>query len=148
MKKITNYDFEILFFGAKFIPEFNIRYHNFGYIWDARKMNLLSYAANFTIVPSLQENLSNVIMESLASGTPVIAFDVGGNSDMIINNFNGYLINEINSEKLSEKIISALQENNNEELSQNAKKFIQNNFSYQIIGEKYLNLYNKLLNNI
>lgn len=43
------------------------------------------------VAPSLAENLSNVIMESLACGTPVVAFDIGGNGDMITHKHNGYL---------------------------------------------------------
>lgn len=63
----------------------------YGFVHDDYTLSLLYNAADIVIVPSRQENLSNMIMESLSCGTPVLAFDVGGNSDMIDHRKNGYL---------------------------------------------------------
>jgi len=48
--------------------------------------------AQFAIHPSHTEGLSNAILEQLASGLPVIAYDVGGNSQLIQHRHNGLLV--------------------------------------------------------
>jgi glycosyltransferase involved in cell wall biosynthesis len=48
-------------------------------------------AADLFVMPSLEDNLPNVIIESLACGTPVAAFAVGGISEMITEGQNGCL---------------------------------------------------------
>jgi glycosyltransferase involved in cell wall biosynthesis len=48
-------------------------------------------AADMFVAPSLQDNLPNTVMEALACGTPSVAFDIGGMSDMIVHKQNSYL---------------------------------------------------------
>jgi len=59
---------------------------------------------DFAIHPSRTEGMSNAIMEELSNGLPVLAFQVGGNSQLIQNNFNGFLIQELNALELSDRI--------------------------------------------
>jgi glycosyltransferase involved in cell wall biosynthesis len=84
-------------------------------------------------------------MESLASKTPVIAFNVGGNCDMIKNKFNGFLIEDISSDSLRRTIEEALQVGNKEFMDNNARQYVVENFDYKVIGQKYLNLYKEIL---
>lgn len=145
IKNLNIKDVEIITFGADIIIQSVMPHQHMGYLCDATSLNLLYSAADFVVLPSLQENLSYTIMESLSSGTPVIAFDVGGNSDLIKDNVNGLLIKNISPEALRERIIYALNIENYKQLSENARKYVEENFSYEIIAKKYLNLYNKLL---
>lgn len=138
-------DVEFLFFGSEFKHNVKFRYTNMGYIDNEERLSYVYAAADFTIVPSLQENLSNVIMESLASKTPVIAFNVGGNCDMIKNKFNGFLIEDISSDSLRRTIEEALQVGNKEFMDNNARQYVVENFDYKVIGQKYLNLYKEIL---
>jgi len=68
-------------------------------------------AADYYIISSVQENLPLTIIESLACGTPVIAFDVGGISEMIEHMVTGYLADKISIKNLIEGIKWALQIN-------------------------------------
>lgn len=60
--------------------------------------------ADVFVAPSKQENLSNAVMESIACGTPVAAFNVGGMSDMIEHMTTGYLASPFKEELLCEGI--------------------------------------------
>lgn len=62
-----------------------------GPIHDRDKLIDLYNAVDVFVAPSVQENLANTVMESLACGTPVVAFNIGGMPDMITSFSNGYL---------------------------------------------------------
>jgi glycosyltransferase involved in cell wall biosynthesis len=51
-------------------------------------------ACDYFVCPSTQDNLPNTVLESLACGTPVLAFNIGGIPDMIIPRVNGFLRNK------------------------------------------------------
>ena len=65
--------------------------HYLGNLHDDVSLLVLYSAADMMIVPILQENLSNAIMELLSCGTPVIGFDIGRKLDLIEHEKNGYL---------------------------------------------------------
>lgn len=101
LKKIRNDDCELVVFGSgkpEVPQDFKQATHYLGRLHDDISLRLVYSAADVMVVPSRQENLSNAIMESLACGTPVVAFDIGGNSDMITHGMNGYLAkpNDVN----------------------------------------------------
>ncbi len=88
------------------------------------------------------EGFSNTIMEYMALSKPVIATNAGGTNELVANNISGFLVdNDI--EFIVEKIIKLL---DNEKLRmQMGKKgceIIEKNFTIEIMGAKYLELYN------
>ncbi|MCX6145702.1 MAG: glycosyltransferase family 4 protein, partial [Candidatus Kapabacteria bacterium] len=117
-----------------------------GQISDESSLVSLYNACDVTAVPSLYENLSNVIMESLSCGTPVVAFDIGGNSDMIIHLQNGYLANPYDTKDLATGIEWVIKNNFAENLGNNAREKINFEFSYKIVSTKYIDLYKSILN--
>lgn len=114
-----------------------------GNLVDDYTLTLVYNAADVFVAPSIQENLANTVLESLSCGTPVVAFDIGGMKDMIKNEYNGYLAEPFDSIDLSKGIDYCI--NNNDELSFNARSYVVDNFTYEIIGNKYIDLYNDLL---
>ena len=82
---------ELLVFGGTAPQIQGIKSHAIGFLHDDYALCFAFNACDVFVAPSLAENLSNVIMESLACGTPVVAFDIGGNGDMITHKHNGYL---------------------------------------------------------
>ena len=68
--------------------------------------------ADFAIHPSETEGLSNAILEEISAGLPVVAFDVGGNHELISSGSNGFLIEPFNLFELQTRIEELI--NNNE----------------------------------
>jgi len=96
-------------------------------------------AVDVTIVPSLQENLSNVIMENLACGTPVVAFNIGGNSDMIEHKINGYLAKPFDTNDLAYGIEWILNAPNYDQLRGSAREKVVQEFDSCIVVKNILN---------
>ena len=64
---------------------------NLGPIATEEQMALLYNAADVFVLPSLEDNLPNTVVESLACGTPVAAFNIGGVPDMVEHEVTGFL---------------------------------------------------------
>ncbi len=88
------------------------------------------------------DSLSRMLLESASYGIPLIATNVGGNSEIIKNNLNGFLINS--DLELKEKIEYLI---NHQEISkqmgEKSKEIIENNFSYKQIKLQLIREYRK-----
>jgi glycosyltransferase involved in cell wall biosynthesis len=110
--------------------------------------NLNEYlkAADFFFFPSRREGLPNALLEAASTGLPIVASRIGGNVDIIKNGYNGLLFESENVEELAKKIIYLL---NNKKLQQkfakNARKTVIENFSLDVICDKYIKLYHSLI---
>jgi glycosyltransferase involved in cell wall biosynthesis len=90
------------------------------------KANLSHYIANANciVLPSYREGLSKVLLESLSIGRPIIASDVPGCNNLVINNKNGFLVNprDTNSLYLGMKKILLLDDKSLNDFSLFSKK--------------------------
>lgn len=141
-------DIAFVVFGSskpKDAPDFGFETHYLGHLHDDVSLVTLYSAVDVMVVPSLQENLSNAIMESLACGTPLVAFDVGGNSDMIEHQKNGYLATPFDSGDLVRGIEWVLNAPNYDELCVNGREKVVREFDSKVVAKKYVELYEKVL---
>lgn len=148
-KYIDRDDIEFVIFGASTPanpPEIGFKTNYIGSLSDDVSLVTLYSAVDVMIVPSKQENLSNAIMESLACATPVVGFDIGGNSDLIDHKNNGYLSPAFDAEALAKGIEWILDNEKYEELCSNARDKVMREFDSKIVAEKYIKLYNEALN--
>ncbi len=112
-----------------------------GRLSNVEKISKAYSAAEVFVAPSLQDNLPNTVIESLACGTPVVAFNIGGMPDMIEHKTNGYLAKYLNVEDLSIGIDFCLNELVNSDISVQA----QSKYHSKNIAEKYISLYKKTI---
>lgn len=115
---------------------------NFGRLSDDLHLSLIYNAADVFVAPSVQENLANTVMEALTCGTPAVAFDIGGMSDMILPGENGYLAKPFDVTELARGIedMAALQRSKEE-----IRKTVSERFSLEKVGEAYRAVYEELL---
>ncbi len=88
------------------IPNF----HHLGVIKDERKMASAYAAADAFVIPSVEDNLPNTVLESICVGTPVIGFPIGGVPDMVRTGENGIICEEVTSDALAKGIHSFLEQ--------------------------------------
>jgi glycosyltransferase involved in cell wall biosynthesis len=112
-----------------------------GRLNSVEKISKAYSAAEVFVAPSLQDNLPNTVIESLACGTPVVAFNIGGMPDMIEHKHNGYLCEYLNVEDLSRGIQYCVDELKNDQISEHTFTKYNNT----LIAEKYTVLYQKMI---
>ena len=148
---IQSKNVELVVFGCsepKAGPAFSFPIHYMGCLQDDISLRVLYSAADVMVVSSKQENLSNTIMEAMACGTPVAGFDIGGNSDMIEHQVNGYLACPFDSSSLATGIEYCLSSENLFKLRKNARQKIVDTFNSPFVAKRYLELYGTILSNV
>lgn len=146
-ERITNSrkreDIELVLFGTKekgFCDKTKIR--KLGFIDDPQLFPYIYSSADVLVSASRSENFSNVILESLSCGTPVVAFDIGGNSDLIKPGSNGSLVPPYNEKMMSEEIMKHLftYSISSEVTSKSVSMFCESN-----VSNKHMSLYRDIL---
>lgn len=79
--------------------------HTLGYIRNEETMARIFNACDFFVLPSLEDNLPNTVLEAMASAVPVIAFAAGGVPEMVAHGKTGLLCPAGDSRSLAEAII-------------------------------------------
>lgn len=94
--------------------------------------------ARLTILTSLYEGFPNVLLESIAHGTPVVAFDCpSGPREIIIDGVNGFLAEYLNSKDVAAKVLDILssKEFNTDHVKETSRKF-----SKAVMTQEYLEI--------
>jgi glycosyltransferase involved in cell wall biosynthesis len=121
--------------------ELGIDIHTIKPLKDDGELNKLYSAVDIVAVPSLQENLSNTILESMSVGIPVVAFDIGGNSDLIVHNATGYLAEPFNVEDLAHGIEVSVSNENHQRMSISARRRAIKYFDNEVVANRYKDFY-------
>ena len=97
------------------------------------------------VQPSSSESLSNVILESMAAGLPVVASRVGGNPELLAEG-KGILVAPDDDRAFADAIERLLREPaSRAEFGNNAKRFARAHFTMEYIRRRYEQLYSDLL---
>lgn len=139
---------EIVVFGAnhcKNIETSKVTYRYIDKIDDEHKLAQIYSMSDAFVIPSLEDNLPNTILESLSCGTPVVGFDVGGIPDLIEHKVNGYLAKYKSVEDLVQGIYWIYKNNKSNWLGKKGRDKVVKNYSNDVIAKQYIDLYKSLL---
>jgi glycosyltransferase involved in cell wall biosynthesis len=140
----------ILTFGAGYTewqkqPSFPVR--SLGEVSDELSLVLAYNAADVFVAPSRQDNAPNTIVESMACGTPCVAFRIGGIPDLINHQISGYLAQPFSTEDLAVGIAWTLSSvEQRARLRQNARQMAEEKFDLIRHAREYLSLFAKAKN--
>lgn len=114
-----------------------------------RKPDKIYKSGLFSILTSKNEGFSLSILESMTNETPVISYDIKyGPRDMIVNEENGYLIENGNIEQLATKMIFLFKNPDIAiKMGKQAGKYVNENFSKESYRKKWLKVIDLALNN-
>ncbi|MBO1199411.1 glycosyltransferase [Staphylococcus simiae] len=127
------------------INKLNVQ-HNVKLMGYTNNTNEVLQSATCSILTSKYEGFALVIQESIANGTPVIAYDIKyGPSDMIDNEKNGFLVSDGNIDELAATIIAYLNVSNNKKKKYSEEAVIKaKSFSNERFAESWLKLFEDL----
>jgi glycosyltransferase involved in cell wall biosynthesis len=96
------------------------------------------------VLPSYTEGLPNIVLESMACGTPVLATPVGGIPDVIKDGKTGFILENNSPECIARNVIRVLNYPDLDRIVKNAKKLIEKEYTYKSAVERY----RKILENV
>ncbi|MGO9085989.1 MAG: glycosyltransferase [Candidatus Sulfotelmatobacter sp.] len=115
------------------------------FLGDRRDVPSLLASIDISVLPTASESLSNVILESMAAGVPVVASRVGGNTELIAED-RGVLVAPGDEQSLVVEVERLLQDSSlRAKLGCNAKKFAAEHFTIAEMQRRHEELYANLL---
>lgn len=114
------------------------------FLGDRRDIPAILAGLDISVVPSASESLSNVMLESMAAGVPVIATAVGGNVELAGDD-RALLIPANNEDALAAALQAMLSDNRlRGDTALRARRFAEDNFSAEIVRDRYCQLYSQV----
>jgi len=115
------------------------------FLGDRQDIPAILASLDVAVLTSDSESLSNVILEAMAAGLPVVAYGVGGNSELLTHQ-RGALIPAGNETSFADAVEKLLADSGlRQQLGRNALQFAQKNFSLDRVRQRYVELYVSLL---
>lgn len=110
------------------------------------ELSALYSCSDVFVLPSIQEGQGIVLLEASASEKPVVAFNIGGVNEVVVDAKTGLLVDCGNSSKLAEALMKLLGDST---LRQNmglaGREFVKENFTWTLCAQKMLNIYQEAL---
>lgn len=130
--------------GEEIAGQLQCTTHVLGYVREHQRIANVYRAADVFVLPSLNDNLPNTIMEAMACGVPCVGFGIGGIPEMIDHKKNGYIAEPRNVQQLAEGIAYCLAEENRSRLSDECTKKVADTYSQKAVAEKFIDLYKRV----
>lgn len=142
---MKNKNTTILMIGKGDIPEIpGFKIISLGEINSNAEMAACFALADVFVLPSREDNLPNVMLESFACGTPIVGFKIGGVAEHTVRNVTGVLANDLTGFALSQAIIE-LQNSVNEYHKETIRAYAKNNFGLKKQADSYYKVYHSFL---
>lgn len=124
------------------VKEPNIIYHGFA---DDDKLNQLYRECDVFVLPTLFEGMPTVVLEAMSYLLPIIVTDTGATTVMV-DHQNGYIIEKSDVRSLKDAIsmFFILPEDSRKRLAEKSYQRVQENFTWEVIAKKHLDLFNNL----
>ena len=97
------------------------------------------------VLPSQAEGISNTILEAMATGLPVIATAVGGNTELVKEGETGLLVPHSNPQAMADALLNLIEnKQKRQRLGESSYQSVLANFSIQAMVNKYTDVYDSL----
>ena len=116
-----------------------------GYVNDEKRIVAAYNAADVFVLPSLEDNLPNTIMEAMECGVPCVGFKVGGIPEEIDHRRNGYVAEYRRAEDLAAGIYWVLHEADYGQLCREAVAKVSHHYSQQSVALRYQEVYQQAM---
>ncbi len=104
-------------------------------------ISLFLKSIKLLLIPSFTEGLPNVLLESMAAGVPVLATPVGAIPDIIIDEYNGFIMENNNPPCISKNIRRAIEFKQLNDIAKNGYELIEKKFTFTIVSTNYRSIF-------
>jgi len=121
---------------------------NFSFLGNVKEDMLPAVynCADVFALPSIQEGQGIVLLEAQASAKPVVAFNIGGVNEALLNGETGLLVKRGSTDKFADAIMKLLSDMAlREKMGADGRRFVAENFTWDICAQKMLNVYHEAL---
>ena len=120
---------------------------NLGYVSSDRLKCVAYSAADLFLFPTRADNLPLVLQESMACGTPMVSFKIGGVPDLVRPNVTGYLATPEDADDFCHGIVQLLKDDRlRDSMSQNCRAIALTEYPIELQAQRYIELYEQVLN--
>jgi len=119
------------------------------FLGELEDIEKLFFITDIFVLPTLSEGCSNVILEAMTMGLPVVTTSIEANKELIENHTSGLLVEPKNPDALAEAVLELI--NNPDEaktLGENARRKVESQFSTRKIVKQYEQLYRQVLGEV
>ncbi len=121
---------------------------NLGYITNDRLKAIAYSAADLFVLPTRLDNLPLVLQESMACGTPMVSFRVGGVPELVRPGITGYLAEPENANDLCNGIVHLLEDESlRNYMSEQCRAIVLKEYTLELQANRFTELYRELLQN-
>ncbi len=120
--------------------------YSLGPIEAEKQLAMVYSTADVFVIPSLEDNLPNTVVEAMACGVPVVGFDIGGVSDMVEHKKTGYLAKPKDIGDIIEGIDWVISSRDRcSQLSRYCREKVERVYALEVQAKTYNNLYSQIL---
>ena len=102
--------------------------------------------ADIFVLPSMNEGMSNAMLEALASGLPIVSTNTGGADELVGSGVNGFIVKMKSSDDLAEKIGKLIDDKDLRERMSAESRRLAEKMSWGNVAKQYAELYRKIEN--
>jgi len=110
---------------------------------EHKKLASYYQTADIFCLPSLNEGMSNTMLEALASGMPIVATVTGGTEELVGDGENGFFVEQKSAKDLAQKLEILINDNNLRTQFGNASRARAEKMSWKNVADSYYQMYQK-----
>ena len=130
------------------LTELDLPLHSFGRIDSDHQLRQIYAAADLFVLPSLEDNFPNTMLEAMSCGTPVVAFEVGGIPDVVKNGVTGWTVPLGDIAAMAGAILDCIfSDDLREQRGQASRQIMTEQYGLTVQAQRYLELYEDLIQN-
>jgi glycosyltransferase involved in cell wall biosynthesis len=132
--------------GAEFAKQIGMKVVSLGYLNSDRLKSIAYSAADLFIFPTRADNLPLVLQESMACGTPMVSFKIGGVPDLVRPGITGYLALPEDTQDFCDGIVKLLEDEPlRKKMSENCRDIALKEYNLDLQAQLYMELYKQVL---
>jgi glycosyltransferase involved in cell wall biosynthesis len=132
--------------GGRIAQALDVPFIDFGYVSSDRLKAICYSAADLFVHPTRGESFGLVLLESMACGTPMVSYRVGGVTDLVRPGITGYLAEQGSPNDLLHGIALLLKEDDlRRQMGVECREIAVREYGIELQAQRYLSLYTQLL---